>query len=293
MLRRSPALPVALLTASTWFVATLGRAQPSASGPGGSSTASASASVTASAPPVGASAPPTTPVASAAPAVASGNAAPPSVASAPTTAATTQAPATPEADAAAAAPPAADADPYIPVHAERRSGVVIGLVGGLALSNASGTPIKLSRRATPVDTGIAPGFSASGYIGGVFTDWFSFHVGGTFSQATKGENKTTGGGVLFGVETWPLFSWGGIYRDLGVGLDFGTGGAVVSPRDNPNTELADGGGYSMIRASVFRDMTSVWRINLGPVASYEYRSTSVFTEHLVTLGLRTALYTGP
>jgi hypothetical protein len=184
-------------------------------------------------------------------------------------------------------------NPYIPVVSTRRSGFLFGMAGGLALSSASGTPAKFSQRGNPVDTGFTPGVGGSFYIGGVFTDWFSFHVGGVTSGATSGNLKTAGGGVIFGIEAWPLFSLGGIYRDLGVQIDFGTGSSSVVDKNDTKTIKADGGGASLIRGGVFLDPNLFWRINLGPMIALEHRWTDIYTENIVWVGGRLAFYGGP
>jgi hypothetical protein len=196
-----------------------------------------------------------------------------------------------------APPPAPPADPnenpYLPVTYERRGGLVLGVHGGLALTSASGTRVKFSLRDQTAEPGLAAGYAAGGWIGGSFTDWFTFRVGGSTSSANKSGLRISGSEVLFGVDVWPLVSRGGFFRDLGLGLDFGTGSAsIVSASDDLDIR-AQGGGFSMVRLSAFYEPTLFWKIHGGPALSYERRSTETYTEHLTMLGARIVFYGGP
>lgn len=183
---------------------------------------------------------------------------------------------------------------YIPVHAERRSGFMFGLLFAPTLSFAEGSPIKVNKRDQKTDTGASVGTAFTLFIGGAFTDWFTFKIGLSSMSTTAGELKTTGTGVVFGVETWPLFyRRGGIFRDLGLGVDFGTGASRVFKKDDDKNTLADGAGYAMIRGNVFWDALRLGPVNLGPTASYEYKWKDTYTEHSALIGLRAVFYGGP
>lgn len=191
-------------------------------------------------------------------------------------------------------PPADSSDsPYIPVNAVRRSGFTLGIGAGLLLTSPSGTRVKFSLRDQVVEPGVAVGYVNHVWIGGAFTDWFTFRVGGGASTATKGGLLISGSAVNFGVDVWPLFYRGGVFQDLGVGLDFGTGSASIANKDNDIDVRAEGGGFSMVRFSAFYEPRLFWRIHGGPAISYEYRSTDIYTEHLTVLGARFAFYGGP
>ena len=180
-------------------------------------------------------------------------------------------------------------NPYFPVKTTRRYGFTLGIVGGAQITNASGSSIKFTQRDTPTSTGTAIGIGESVWIGGAFTDWFAFHVGATFGSASTSEHTISGSGAIFGIETWPLFSQGGVFRDLGVGLDLGTGTAEVRNKATDKV-VANGGAASNIRASLFWDALSLWKINAGPYVAYERRDAEVFSQSIVWVGLRTSLY---
>lgn len=189
-----------------------------------------------------------------------------------------------------AAPPKQEGEnPYFPVETRRRYGFTLGLEAGGHVTRASGSSLKFTERSRETSTGAALGQGQSIWLGGVFTDWFSFHVGMSFDSASKGEHAISSTGVLFGVETWPLFARGGVFRDLGVGLDFGTGTAEVRSKAGDKLE-ANGASASMIRGSVFWDAFSAWKLNLGPYVAYERRDAEVYSQDLLWLGVRAAFY---
>jgi hypothetical protein len=154
---------------------------------------------------------------------------------------------------------------------------------------ASGSPVKFNQRSDTVDTGIVPGFGYTVTIGGVFTDWFAFHLGLSTAGATKGDHQNGVTAFIMGLETWPLFSLGGVWRDVGIGADFGTGSASVKSKASGET-LADGGGMSMIRATVFWDALRAGRWNFGPYVAYEHHDAETYAGNVGWIGVRTAFY---
>ena len=202
-----------------------------------------------------------------------------------------EAPAPEEAPVVAAASDAAppSAPSQIPVTTTRRYGFVAGIVGGGQITGVSGSPVKFTKRDQRVSTGAAAGTGMTLFIGGVFTDWFSFHLGFASDSASKGDYQIAGGTVIFGVETWPLFKLGGVFRDIGVGADFGTGTATLKTKSS-DTAIADGSGGSSIRGTVFWDAVSLWKINLGPYVAYERRDGETYSQNTGWLGLRTVFY---
>ena len=186
-----------------------------------------------------------------------------------------------------------NAAPYIPVVTVRRSGLTLEAMGGFAFSSAKGTRQKFSLRGPETGPGLAAGYSYEFFLGGALTDWFVFHLGGGASHAERAGLKVTGFNVLFGAEVWPLFWRGGMFTNLGVGLDFGTGSASIVSKSDKFDVRAEGTSFSAIRTSVFYDARLVGGLNFGPLVSYEARFTDIYTEHLVTLGARAVYYNGP
>ncbi|MFO0660385.1 MAG: hypothetical protein U0165_11230 [Polyangiaceae bacterium] len=190
-------------------------------------------------------------------------------------------------------------DAYIPVTYTRRGGLVIGASFGLALTSVNGTPAQFEKRndAYRLDTGVLPSIAPGGiFLGAAFTDWFSFQLGmvpNSFTRKVNGvEQVVSGGDFRFRLEAWPLFKQGGLWRDLGVGLEFGTGGATVKNKATDET-LAYGGSLSVVGVNVFWEAWRAWKFNFGPVLSYDYRTSDTYTQKTFLIGLRTAFYTTP
>ena len=202
------------------------------------------------------------------------------------------APPTPRAEDEAApttvATPYGDA-PWFPIKTTRRYGFTFGIDAGLALNQASGSPVKFTQRDRAVSTGVAPGFAYTLVLGAVLTDWFAFHLGATVGSATSGDQQLSGGAFIVGIETWPLFTYGGVFRDLGVGADFGTGSATVKSKATGET-LADGGGMSLVRGTAFWDAVQFGSFSFGPYVAYERRDAETFSENIGWLGGRLAFY---
>lgn len=182
----------------------------------------------------------------------------------------------------------------MPVRATRRRGFMVGVVGGLDLGSARGTPAEYAKRgdAFRVDTGISPGYNGTLFIGGALTDWFSFSLGlGTHS--IKSGDLTFGATTfLFRVEAYPLFSRGGVFRDLGFGVDLGTGTARVD-RGSEIRAAAGGGTASIFGGSVFYDWLRARTFTAGPYVAYQHLITETLTTDTAIIGARVAFTTGP
>lgn len=201
----------------------------------------------------------------------------------------TQAPrAEDEAAPTTVATPYGDA-PWFPVKTTRRYGFTFGLTAGLALQQASGSPIKFTQRDRTVATSFAPGLGYTIFLGAVLTDWFAFHLGASVTNATSGDYQLAGGAFIIGVEAWPLFTYGGVFRNLGLGADFGTGAATVKSKATGET-LADGGGMSLVRGTAFWDAVQFGSFSFGPYVAYERRDADTFSENIGWLGGRLAFY---
>ena len=182
--------------------------------------------------------------------------------------------------------------PWFPVKTTRRYGFTFGVVAGLALQQASGSPVKFTQRDQTVSTKVAPGFGYTVFFGAVLTDWFAFHLGVTSASATSGDQMLSGSAFVLGVEAWPLFAHGGVFRDLGLAADFGTGASAVKSKATGAT-LADGGGMSLVRGAIFWDAAQLGKFSLGPYVAYERRDGDTFSENVGWLGARVAFYGAP
>jgi hypothetical protein len=190
----------------------------------------------------------------------------------------------------------ADGDnPTFPIHATRRKGFTVGVVGGLQIVEATGTPTAFEERnpAHRTDTGLTlVPLAATVFVGGAFTDWLSLHVGGTASHFERSGLAMTQAAFVFRLEAWPLFPLGGVLRDIGVGGEFGTGMSQVTD-SRTGDELADGGGLSLIGVNVFWDAARLGGLGVGPFVGYVRSSNETFLQQAGWLGLRTVFHAGP
>lgn len=190
-------------------------------------------------------------------------------------------------------------DKYIPVVYTRRGGFTIGTTIGLLFTSISGTPAQYEKRndAYRLDTGFVPTFAPGViFFGATFTDWFSFQLGISPNSMTRKVNGydqvTSGGDFRFRLEAWPLFQQGGIWRDLGIGVEFGTGGATVKNKQT-DTILADGGSLSLVGINAFWEAKKLWKFNFGPIISFDHRSSDTYSQSTFLIGLRSVFYTTP
>ncbi len=186
-----------------------------------------------------------------------------------------------------AAPQAPADDVNYPVVTTRRYGFTMGITESGGFTAASGSPIQFSKRADVVTPGPAFVLRTSAHLGGVFTDWFAFRLGYSQTKATKDALIISGKAFEIGVDAWPLFWRGGVFRDVGLGFDFATGTASI---ERGGDKVATGGSTSGIRGSLFWDALPVWNLAFGPIASFEHRSAEVYREDLYTLGVRGVFY---
>lgn len=182
----------------------------------------------------------------------------------------------------------------IPIQATRRRGFIVGFVGGLALGSSAGTPPEFDKRNDTyhVSTGLRPGGSGALFLGGALTDWFTFSVGlgrTSFSKSDLTFSSTT---LLFRAEAYPFFGLGGPFRDLGVGLDLGTGSSRIDRGDEVQA-AAGGGSTSVFGGGVFYELVRGHGFSLSPYAGITHLVSETLTTNTGLLGLRVAYTTGP
>jgi hypothetical protein len=91
---------------------------------------------------------------------------------------------------------------------------------------------------------------------------------------------------------FPLFWRGGVWREIGVTIDTGIGGAVTTFGEGEE-KVIDGGAISRIGGGVFYEGIRLWKISTGPWLYADYTWSSSVREGGVYLGWRTVVYTGP
>jgi hypothetical protein len=143
------------------------------------------------------------------------------------------------------------------------------------------------------------GIGLGGYVwvGGALADWLTFGgaFGGNFWGAA--DHESIAGGFMFHTEVFPLFSLGGVWREVGVIFDAGTGvadtRAYASPDASSETDAIAGGLPARIGGGVFYEGIRLWKVSMGPWLYADYSWSSSVRQPGFYLGWRTAIYTGP
>ena len=179
------------------------------------------------------------------------------------------------------------------VSAKRRSDFTIGASAGYGLGSGLGYPNKVGEIDNPAfeaSTGLATGAGATFWLGGALRDWFTFALGGTLSSMNSGDKKLSGGGFVFRLEAFPLFSMGGAAQDLGLSGNFGIGTANI---DEDGQEKADGGSISILGFGAFHETWRPGHFTLGPMLEYTHIFSQTLSAHTAVAGVRIAFYSGP
>ena len=130
------------------------------------------------------------------------------------------------------------------------------------------------------------------FAGGAITDWFSFSLGLSRQSFATGDLTFKGTSFLFRVETYPLFPRGGIFRDLGVGLDLGTGSGKVV-REGLLRAAAGGGATSVFGGNVWYEALRLSTFTVGPAIGYHHFVAETLAVNTLTVGARVAFTSGP
>jgi hypothetical protein len=199
----------------------------------------------------------------------------------------------PPASAQAPKPHESDAN-WQTAPATRRSGFTAGLILAGALGYASGTPNDYSKIGDPTYTshtgGIGPGGAL--WIGGALTDWFTFGLGVGMSSFGGSQLSSKSSVFLFHIEAFPLFARGGVYRDLGVFADFGTGPGSIA-RKSTKEEISSAGSFSVAGIGAFWETWRFAGFAAGPVVAWQYQYSQPLERHFALVGLRGVFYGGP
>lgn len=193
---------------------------------------------------------------------------------------------------ARASAPDSDWDGGYDQRAERRSDVMLGFFGGLALGSGLGYPNEIDKIDEPefessTDFGVGNGGGA--FLGVAFSDYLSFGIG-TLGFSLKGNDiEGSGGGLIFHIEAFPLFGASQGLKDLGIFADFGAGGATLEG----GAGSADGGLMSIVGAGVVYEPWRIWQFAFGPSISYTRMWSPSLTFEGVLIGGRVAFYGGP
>lgn len=174
-----------------------------------------------------------------------------------------------------------------------RSNFAMGADFGLALGQSVGYPndaVKLNDPRYESDTGLSAGSIGKFWLGGNPTDWFGFALGIELLKVKGNGIEARGGAFLLRTELYPLWSYGGRFRDLGAYGDFGLG--VLRNREGDRVR-ADAGSAGLAGVGVFHETFRYGNLTLGPTAGYSAYFSETLTAHVVQLGVRVAFTSGP
>lgn len=182
-----------------------------------------------------------------------------------------------------------------PIVHERRGGVVIGAAGGVGLAGASGYPNNARFLNNPdyySETPLLVGWSASAFVMLALTDWVSIGPTVTASGADTSQWKSTGYGVGFRSEFFPLIRAVprladlGVYGQLGVGVVDLRAKGPFPTSDGSQTFVGIGVHHEWRFANIFGAHASA-----GPYAEYDAVISQPSERHWLSFGLRVAFYT--
>jgi hypothetical protein len=176
--------------------------------------------------------------------------------------------------------------------AERRSGFVASLSLGAGMAAASGYPNEVEKIDDPAyetSTGLTFGTANSLWIGGALRDWFVFGLGLWGVAATKDDLEAVAGGFMLRVETFPLWSLGGRFRDLSIYTNLGPGGLTIEG----GPEKADGGLVSMLSVGTSFELFRLKYFAVGPTFEGIYLYSQSAESASAFLGVKGTVYTGP
>lgn len=179
--------------------------------------------------------------------------------------------------------------------AERRSDFVFGLSSGVLLGSARGYPNEVDKIDEPEfesNTGFQLGVSGMAWLGGAFTDWFTYGLGYAHLTGSGPDASGTGGAFLFHIEAFPLYSLGGPWRDLAVFGNFGAGGYTVDS-DFPAEDDGDGGFVSFVGLGSAYELFRFGNFAIGPTVDYLNLRSPTLSAHQFTAGARILFYGGP
>lgn len=175
---------------------------------------------------------------------------------------------------------------------QRRGGFVLGLIAGPTLGWAAGKPSDKALRHKPAfehETGLGVGYRLTPFLGGALTDWFTFGLGMSVGSFSNGDYESGMGTFVFHLEVFPLYGQGGVYRDLGLAADFGTGTSTIRTK-SPDEEVADSLVMSSVGLGAFWEPLRVWHLAAGPSVGYQRNWSRWYARNDVTMGLRLMFY---
>lgn len=191
----------------------------------------------------------------------------------------------------------ADEDPlFRAVQPERRNGLVFGVSGGVAAAGASGTPNSAALFNDPDYYSSSPllvGWSSSYFLMGALNDYFSFGPMVSIAEFESKKWKSTGFGIGFRAEVFPLVKLVPSLADTAAYSQLGFGSTELRAKGPYPT--ADGS-QSFLGVGIHHE----WRLGrllgghaaAGPYVEYDAIYSPSAERHWATAGLRVVWYGG-
>ena len=202
-------------------------------------------------------------------------------------------PGTARADAITVTPDSNDPAARPIVH-ERRGGLVLGAAAGVGFAGASGYPNNARFLNNPdyhSESPLLVGYHGTAFLMGALTDWLS--IGPTVSMATfeSPKWKSTGFGIGFRAEAFPLIRLVPSLADLAVYGQLGVGTTELRAKGPYPT--ADGSqtflGVGIHHEWRFVDFLGA-HATAGPFLEYDVIRSEPAERHWLAMGLRIAFY---
>ncbi len=193
-------------------------------------------------------------------------------------------------------PNAEEETSWLDAPATRRSGFTFGILLGSLMGNVEGYPndaLKIDRDAFRTNTGFSGGGFGHAFIGVTFTDWIGFGIGGGYGALVSDDHETRSLAIDFRIDAWPFYGLGGVGEDLGINFTAGLGASNTTLNEGDDTRVVDGALTSHVATGVFWEPIQLWRINMGPFASFDAQFSQSVFQGSAWIGWRTVLYSGP
>jgi hypothetical protein len=175
---------------------------------------------------------------------------------------------------------------------------VLGFTYGAGLASSSGYPNNAQKIDDPsfyAASGLMAGTSSSLFVMGALADYLNFGFWLSNARFSNSDWKSTGTGVGFRVEAFPLMTLYPRLDGLAVFSTFGLGSAKLTPTD-PTRTGADGT-QSYLGAGAFYEWSFGHvlggHFGVGPSLEYDAIFSTAIERHGAVAALRVAFYGGP
>ncbi|MCL2725849.1 MAG: hypothetical protein FWD69_15585 [Polyangiaceae bacterium] len=179
---------------------------------------------------------------------------------------------------------------------ERRAGLVLGIAPGIGFAGASGYPNDVKFIGNPAYFSSSPmlvGQSISYFVMGALTDYVSF---GPMVNVATFENaawKSTGFGIGFRAEVFPLVAIAPTFADTAIYTQLGFGSATLRAK---GTSSDTDGSQSFLGVGLHHEFRAFRMLGghaaLGPFIEYDAVIALATERHWLSAGLRVAWYGG-